>query len=49
MEGLRTGGRPRMGMIEDLTEEPYVNMKRGLMIEIWRSWLPRSCQKVANL
>lgn len=45
MEGKRPRGRRRMGMIDDLKEESYVEMKRRAEDrEGWKSWLPRTCQ-----
>ena len=49
MEGRRTRGRPRMGMIDELKEGSYVNMKRRAdNREGWRIWMPRTCRKAEN-
>ena len=49
MEGKRKRGRPRMGMIDDLKEGSYVNMKRRAEDrEGWRVWMPRTCRKAEN-
>ena len=42
-------GRPRLGMISDLKEGSYVEMKRRAEDrEAWRSWVPRTCMKAEN-
>src|SRR6476469_4112346 len=44
MEGKRPGGRLRMGMINDVLDETYVDMKRKAKNrEVWRIWMPRTC------
>ena len=45
MEGKRTRGRKRVGMLDDLFEAgSYGDMKRRAENrEIWRSWMPRTC------
>jgi len=49
MEGKRRRGRPRMGMIDELKEGSYVNMKRRADDrEGWRIWLPRTCLNKAE-
>ena len=49
MEGKRGRGRPRLGMISDLKEGSYVNMKRRAEDrEAWRSWVPRTCLRAEN-
>ena len=49
MEGKRRRGRPRIGMIDDLKESSYVEMKkRAKDREAWRSWVPRTCHEAEN-
>ena len=44
MEGKRPMGRPRMGMIDDVLDETYGDMKRKVENrENWRIWKPRTC------
>src|SRR6478609_1166225 len=44
MEGKRRRGRPRMGMIDDVLDETYGDMKRKAENrESWRIWKPRTC------
>src|SRR6478609_9400314 len=44
MEGKRPRGRPRMGMIDDVLDETYGDMKRKAENrESWRIWKPRTC------
>jgi Reverse transcriptase (RNA-dependent DNA polymerase) len=45
MEGKKMRGRPRMGMIDDLKEGSYTEMKRSTEDrEKWRAWMPRTCR-----
>jgi endonuclease/exonuclease/phosphatase family metal-dependent hydrolase len=45
MEGKRCVGRPRIGMLEELKEGSYANMKRRAEErEGWRCWTPRTCR-----
>jgi len=45
MEGKPPRGRKRIGMIDDLKEESYQDMKRRAENRVsWRSWIPRTCQ-----
>jgi len=49
MEGKKPRGRPRMGMIDDLKEGSYIEMKRRTDDrETWRSWMPKTCRKAEN-
>ena len=49
MEGKKRRGRPRIGMIDDLRESSYVEMKmRAQDREAWRSWVPRTCREAEN-
>ena len=49
MENKRPRGRPRIGMIGDLIEGSYVNMKRRAEDrEERRSWLPRIWLRTEN-
>ena len=49
MEGRRGRGRPRTGMLDDLKETSYVNMKRRAEDrEAWKVWVPRTCRKAEN-
>jgi len=44
MEGKRTQGRRRIGMIDELMEGTYGQMKRRAEdIVGWRSWTPWTC------
>lgn len=44
MEGKRPRGRRRIGMIDDLKEGSYKEMKRRAEDRVsWRSWTPRTC------
>ena len=43
MEGKRPGGRPRIGMIDDVLDEIYGDMKRKAEnLGNWRIWKPRT-------
>jgi hypothetical protein len=45
MVGKRPRGRRRVGMIDDLKEGSYVIMKRRAEDrDVWKSWMPRTCQ-----
>ena len=45
MEGKPPRGRKRIGMIDDLKEKSYQDMKRRAEDRVsWRSWIPRTCQ-----
>ena len=45
----RPKGRPRMGMIDDVLDETYGDMKRKAENrESWRSWKPRTCPGAEN-
>ena len=49
MEGKKPRGRPRMGMIDDLKEGSYTEMKRRTDDrETWRAWMPRTCRRAEN-
>ena len=49
MEGKRRRGRPSIGMIDDLKESSYVEMKkRAQDREAWRSWVSRTCREAEN-
>ena len=49
MEGKRPRGRPRMGMIDDVLDETYGDMKRNAENrENWRIWKPRTCPWAEN-
>src|SRR5579863_120853 len=45
MEGKPTKRRKRIGMIDELKEESYQDMKQRAKNRVsWRSWIPRTCQ-----
>jgi hypothetical protein len=49
MVGKKPRGRPRMGVIDDLNEGSYSEMKKKTADkEKWRSRMPRTCWKAAN-
>ena len=49
MEGKRPRERPRMGMIDDVLDETYGDMKRKAENrENWRIRQPRTCPLVEN-
>jgi hypothetical protein len=49
MVGKKPRGRPRMGMIDDLKEGSYTEMKRRAEDrDKWRAWMPRTCRKAEN-
>ena len=44
MEGKRGRGRKRIEMLDDMTENSYVEMKRKAQDRReWRNWMPRTC------
>jgi len=46
MEGKRPRGRPRMGMLQELLEGSYGDMKRRAEDrDKWKCWVPRTCRK----
>jgi exonuclease III len=50
MDGKRPRGRPRIGMIDELKEGSYVDMKRRAEDrENWRVWMPGTCLRTENL
>jgi hypothetical protein len=50
MVGKKPRGRPRMGMIDDLKEGSYTEMKRRAEDrDKWRAWMPRTCRKAENV
>src|SRR6476469_3618831 len=49
MEGKRPSGRPKMGMINDVLDETYGDMKRKAKnSESWRIWKPKSSPWASN-
>ena len=45
LEGNRVRGRPRIGMLDELKERLYVQMKRRAKNrEKWKRWMPGTCQ-----
>ena len=49
MEGRKTRGRPRMGMLEELKEGSFADMKRRAENRMeWRCWVPRTCRKAEH-
>jgi len=50
MEGKRPRGRRRIGMIDDLKEGSYGEMKRRAEDRVgWRIWTPRTCRGAEHL
>jgi hypothetical protein len=50
MEGKRPRGRRRIGMIDDLKEGSYEEMKRRAEDRVgWRIWTPRTCRRAEHL
>jgi len=49
MEGKRGRGRKRMGMLEDMMENSYVEMKRKAQNRAeWRDWMPWTCLRAEH-
>jgi hypothetical protein len=49
MVGKKPRGRPRMGMIDDLKEGSYTEMKRRAEDrDKWRIWMQRNCRRAEN-
>jgi len=50
IDGKRPKGRKRIGMLSELKEDGYANMKRRTdNRESWRSWMPRrTCQQTEH-
>ena len=49
MEGKRSRGRPRAGMLDDLVVVSYGDTKRRAENRgEWRSWLPWTCREAAD-
>ena len=49
MEGRKTRGRPRVGMIDDLLEGSYAVMKHSAQDrDEWRRWQPRTCSNAEH-
>ena len=45
LNGRRVRGRPRIGMLDELKEGSYVQMKRRAENrEKWKGWVPETCQ-----
>jgi len=45
MEGKRTQGRPRTGMLDELSGRSYGDMKRRAENrDEWRNWVPWTCR-----
>jgi hypothetical protein len=50
MEGKRPKGRPRIGMLKELIEDSFENMKRRTEDRLkWRCWVPRTCREAEHL
>jgi len=49
MEGKRTTGRPRKGMLDELIATSYVDMKRRTENRAeWKEWMPWTCRKAEH-
>ena len=49
MNGKRLRGRPRIGMLEELKEGSYEDVKRRAHNrEVWRNWVPRTCLRAEH-
>jgi hypothetical protein len=49
MEGKRSRGRVRFGMIDEIKEGGYASMKKRAQDRVsWRSWMPRTCLTAEN-
>ena len=50
MEGKRTRGRKRKGMLDILLEEEdYISLKRRAQDRMrWRMWMPRTCRETEH-
>jgi hypothetical protein len=49
MLGKKPRGRPKMGIIDDLKEGSYTEMKRRAEHrDKWRTWMPRTCREAEN-
>ena len=49
MVGKKPRARPRMGMIDDLKEGSYTELKRRVEDrDKWRAWMPRTCRETEN-
>jgi hypothetical protein len=49
MEGKRPRGRPRIGMLEELKEGSYGEMKRRAEDrDSWKCWVPRTCRETEH-
>ena len=50
LDGKRTSGRPRIGMLEELMDGSYSEIKRRVDNRPeWRSWVPRTCYLAEHL
>jgi hypothetical protein len=49
IEGVRPRGRPRIGMIDELRDGSYQEMRSRAQDRVrWREWMPRTCRETEH-